>query len=288
MANYFNDQIYNFWNIILPLQEQSKTKTNSNQVILTEESKRAIEKLKKAITNHIAISAPNLDKEFYISSDSSGFTSASLLYQVYDDVVHCLGAGSQLYTKQEWKYSTIKLEIMALLYAFSKWDFILRYSCHTINALTDARGILYIKNSKDRSNMLFKISQIISHYDMCIMHTSGNPKPANSSLQHNKAKSNWLPAMMSRCEKCKITQSYKPISEKELNELMELLTLKEGHTITPQQLQKFMRDPGLPLPTRGYQTKCVSKVKVDTKNIQLTIKTPKKTHQPQLANTKIN
>ena len=282
MANYFNDHIYNFWNIILPLQEQSKSKTNSNQVILTDETKKAIEKLKKAITNHIAISAPNLDKEFFISSDSSGYASAALLYQVYDDVVHYLGAASRLYTKQERKYSTIKLEIMALLYAFSKWDYILRYSRHTINALTDARGILYIKNGKDTSNMLFKISQIISHYDMRIMHTSGNPKPANKSLQHNKNTSNWLPDIMSRCQKPKTTQNHKSISEKELNELLELLTIKEGHTITPQQLQKFMRAPGLPSPSRGLQTKRISKVKVNTENIQPTTKVHKKIHPPQL------
>ena len=102
--------------------------------------------------------------------------------------------------------------------------------------------------------MLFKISPNISHYNMRIMNTSGNPKPANSNLQHNKSKSNWLPDIMSRCVKRKIIQNYKPILEKELKELLELLVLKEGHTITPKQLQKFMRAPGLPSPTRGYQT----------------------------------
>ena len=283
-VNYFNDHIYDFWNLVLPLQEQSKEKTNKPQITLTKESKSAFEKLKIAITKHIAISAPDLDKEFYISSDSSGFASAALLYQVRDNTVHYLGAASRLYTKQERKYSTIKLEIMALLYAFSKWDYILRYSRHTINALTDAKGILYIKNGKDTTNMLYRISQIISHYEIRIMHTSGNPKPANSNLHHNKSRSNWLPDIISRCIKPKTIQNHKPISEKELDYLMELLVLKEGYTITPQQLQKFMREPGLPSPTRGPQTKRTSKVKVNPTNVQPIKKTPKKKHPPQFVN----
>ena len=284
-ANYFNKHIYDFWNLALPLQEQSKDKNNKPEITLTKESKVAFEKLKMATTNHIAISAPNLDKEFYISSDSSGFASAALLYQVIDDVVHYLGAASRLYTKQERKYSTIKLEIMALLYAFSKWDYILRYSRHIINALTDAKGILYIKNGKDTTNMLYRISQIISHYDMRVMHTSGNPKPTNSSIHHNKSRSNWLPDIISRCVKPKTIQDHKPISEDELDQLMELLVIKEGYTITPQQLQKFMREPGLPSPTRGPQAKRISKVKVNSSNIQPITKPLKKKHPPQLVNT---
>ena len=282
-ANYFNEHIYNFWNIVLPLQEQSKEKTDKPTITLTKESKIAFEKLKMAATKHIAISAPNLDKEFYISSDSSGFASAALLYQIIDNVVHYLGAASRLYTRQEQKYSTIKLEIMALLYAFSKWDYILRYSRHTINALTDAKGILYIKNGKDTTNMLYKISQIISHYDMRVMHTSGNPTPKDSP-HHNKTRSNWLPDIISRCVKPTKIQNHKPVSEKELDYLMELLVLKEGHTITPKQLQKYMREPGLPSPTRGPSTKRTSKVKVTSANIQPLSKPTKKKHPPQFVN----
>ena len=74
-ANYFNDHIYDFWNLVLPLQEQSKEKTNKPQLTLTKESKNAFEKLKLAVTKHIAISAPDLDKEFYISSDSKSWRS---------------------------------------------------------------------------------------------------------------------------------------------------------------------------------------------------------------------
>ena len=278
--NYLNEHIPDFWNLALPLQEQSKQKTSSKQIVLTKESKQAFEKLKKAVTYAIAISAPNLDKEFFLSSDSSGFASAALLYQVIDDVVHYLGAASRLYTKQERKYSTIKLEIMSLLYAFSKWDYILRYARHVINALTDAKGILYIKNGKDTTNMLYRISQSISHYDMRIMHTSGNPKPANKSLHHNRSTSIWPPDIMSRVLTPTPTPT-KPISEKELNELLNLLVLQDGYTITPQQLQKYMREPGLPSPSRGLQTKRISKVKVDTTKIQPKTKPTKKAHPPR-------
>ena len=284
-ANYFNPHIYDFWNIVLPLQEQTKEHTNNPKITLSKASKTAFEKLKKATANHIEISAPNLDKEFYISSDSSGFASAALLYQVIDNVVHYLGAASRLYTKQERKYSTIKLEIMALLYAFSKWDYILRYSRHVINALTDAKGILYIKNGKDTTNMLYRISQVISHYDMRIMHTSGNPKPANSTMHYNKSRSHWLPDIISRTLKPKKLENYKPVSEDELDQLMQLLVLKEGYTITPQQLQKFMREPGLPSPSRGPQGKRTSKVKVNPTNIQPITKPTKKKHPPQFVNT---
>ena len=278
--NYLNEHIPNFWNIALPLQEQSKQKTSSSQITLTKESKQAFEKLKKAVTHAIAISAPDLDREFFLSSDSSGFASAALLYQVINDVVHYLGAASRLYTKQERKYSTIKLEIMSLLYAFSKWDYLLRYSRHTINALTDAKGILYIKNGKDTTNMLYRISQSISHYDMRIMHTSGNPKPANKSLHNKRSTSIWPPDIMSRVLAPTPTPT-KPISEKELNELLELLVLQDGYTITPQQLQKFMREPGLPSPSRGLQIKRISKVKVDTTKIQPKTKPTKKAHPPR-------
>ena len=65
---------------------------------------------------------------------------------------------------------------------------------------------------------------------------------------------------------------------------MELLVLKEGYTVTPQQLQKFMREPGLPSPTRGPQTKRTLKVKVNPTNVQPIKKPPKKKHPPQFVN----
>jgi hypothetical protein len=65
---------------------------------------------------------------------------------------------------------------------------------------------------------------------------------------------------------------------------MELLVLKESYTVTPQQLQKFIREPGLPSPTRGPQMKRTLKVKVNPTNVQPIKKPPKKKHPPQFVN----
>ena len=46
-----------------------------------------------------------------------------------------------------------------------------------------------------------------------------------------------------------------------------------------------MREPGLPSPSRGPETKRTSKVKVDPTNVQPLTKPPKKTHPPQLVKT---
>lgn len=286
-THYFSEMIYDFWGKVEPLQRIQKT--HGRPFVFTEEAKNAFEDIKNSIVNAIALNTANLDEPFYVSCDSSNVAAAALLYQVIDGKVKYLAATSRLYGKHEKAYSATKKEIMCILWALSKWDHMLRFSRKPVKIITDLKALCYIKCGKESSNVLFRISQQLGIYNAEVYHQAGCPirkakgqENDDDKGQKGRKKPTWLPDLLSRSITPEKLQNYAPISEKELQELLDLITIPQDMHVPPEMLQKYFNSPGLPSPKKPRQKRTTSKLIVTQENVKPPRKPTRKVYPPQL------
>ncbi len=92
---------------------------------------------------------------------------------------------SRTFTKTERSYSTIKKEVLALLYTLRTMDFYIRFSKH-LTILTDAQGILFLSMCKDSQGILLRFSLELSKYQAEIIHVPGeNNETADVLSRHH-------------------------------------------------------------------------------------------------------
>ena len=79
---------------------------------------------------------------------------------------------SRTFTKTERAYSTVKKEVLALLYTMRTMDFFLRFA-NRIIILVDAKTILYLRLCKEAAGILLQFSIELSKYEAVVIHVKG-------------------------------------------------------------------------------------------------------------------
>ena len=79
---------------------------------------------------------------------------------------------SRTFTKTERAYSTVKKEVLALLYTMRTMDFFLRFA-NRIIILVDAKTILYLRLCKEAAGILLQFSIELSKYEAEVIHVKG-------------------------------------------------------------------------------------------------------------------
>ena len=88
---------------------------------------------------------PDPLKPFYVQTDALDFCEAGRMFQKDDKGNEMpISRISCTFTKTERAYSTVKKEVLALLYTMHTMDFFLRYGDKII-ILVDAQAILYLQ-----------------------------------------------------------------------------------------------------------------------------------------------
>jgi hypothetical protein len=95
-----------------------QNKKDARGIILTEESKRAFEELKRAITSEpIVLHYPDWEKPFEIHWDASSEAVAAILSQRIDQVEKVIMYASKSLTPIERKYQTYEQECLAVVWS---------------------------------------------------------------------------------------------------------------------------------------------------------------------------
>ncbi len=91
---------------------------------------------------------------------------------------------SRTFTKTERAYSTVKKEVLALLYTLKTMEFFLRFAPKII-ILVDAQAILFLRLSRESSGILLRFSIELSQYDAEIHHVKGEDNEISDVLSVN-------------------------------------------------------------------------------------------------------
>ena len=122
---------------------------------------------------HATLNLPDPQKPYYVQTDASQNCGGGRVFQKDDQGEELLLACiSRTFTKAERAYSTVKKEVLALLYTLKTMDFFLRWA-NDIIILVDAKAICYLRLCKDSAGILLRFSLELSKYQCTIVHLPG-------------------------------------------------------------------------------------------------------------------
>ena len=205
----------------------------------SEDYEKELRTLIDAICLHNSIHLPDPSLPYYIQTDASKIAGAGKIFQKDPEtgeerILACL---SRTFTKAERNYSTIKQEVVALLYTMRSFSYFLEFAPH-ITILVDAKSILYLRLARESSGILLRFSLELSKYDTTIVHVAGKDNIVcdNLSRLHKGA------VLLADAEK----ELPKPLSEKETLQILSRLTIPDGLTFSSSEVKELLEGPSLP------------------------------------------
>ena len=200
---------------------------------------------------------PDPSKPYYVQTDASDFCGAGRVFQKDDDGNEMpLACISRTFTKTERAYSTVKKEVLALLYTMRTMDFFLRYA-NRIIILVDAQAILYLRLCKEASGILLRFSIELSKYDAEIIHVKGENNEVADVLSRQHVDIDKLKEEVKRS---------KPMSEKQTIELLNKLKIPKNYSFTKQEVADMLDAPSLPNPVEKKSKESAAKTGIRTVN----------------------
>ena len=192
-----------------------------------------------AIINYSALVVPDPDKPFYVQTDASMYAAAGRVFQKDDENNELLLACvSRTFARAEISYGIFRKETLALLYTLKSLDFFLRFATELI-ILIDARAIMFLRICRESAGILLRFSMEIAKYDATIYHIPGKDNAISDFLSRNQIGAD---------EAVHESKTRSIISEKDTEEFLKRLTLKEGYIFTPETVRTMLELDSLPSP----------------------------------------
>ena len=235
--SYYRRFVPKFANLTQELMAQ--TTLHPKQFNLTEAHKAQFTELIDTVCTNTSLHLPDHTKRFYVQTDASQFCGAGKVFQKDDEGnEHLLACIFRTFTKTEQHYSTIKKEVLALLYTLKSMDFFLRFA-DKITILVDAKAILYLRMCKDSAGILLRFSLELSNYNAEIIHVAGvENEVADVLSRHHKD----IDGILSDKD------NHPTLSEKETIAWLEKLSIPKEYTFTPEQVADMLDTNSLPSP----------------------------------------
>ena len=140
-CNFYHAFIKGFLSIAQPLNALTR---KDQTWAWTEEHRKAFNALKAQVTSEPILMHPELDKQFKLEVDASGFAvEAVLLQKKNDGTQHPVGYYSTTLNAAEWNYDIYDLELLAIVKALKHWCPLLAGSPHKIKVFSDHMNLKY-------------------------------------------------------------------------------------------------------------------------------------------------
>ena len=245
---YYRKFVPNFAQLSQPIMDLSTL--HAKEFKWTPEHETLFRKLIKQICTHATVHLPDPKKPYYVQTDASNYCGAGKLFQKDEEgnelLIACV---SRTFTKTERAYSTIKKEVLALLYTLRTMDFFIRYS-NDLKILTDAQGILFLSMCKDSQGILMRFSLELSKYDAEVIHVPGvNNEVADVLSRHH------VGIDQIQDSEGKIT----PMTEKQACDILKRMTLPSDLRFTKEEVAIMLDVPSLPNPITKAARKSTAK-----------------------------
>lgn len=162
ICGYYRDYINHFATISKPLIMLTKS---GNAFVWNDESDKAFETLKKALSTSPVLAQPDFTKEFIIQTDASNVGLGAVLAQKDSSTnkERVVQYASRTLNKAEESYSTTEKEALALVWAVTK------FRCYVegvaFSVITDHNPLQYLKTVKaDKYGRLGRWSMILQSF----------------------------------------------------------------------------------------------------------------------------
>ena len=171
-CNFYRPFIRGFAHVARPLNELTRKDTEWNW---EKRQQDAFETLKSRVTSEPVLAHPELDKQFELEVDASGFAvGAVLLQKKPDGKKHPIAYYSSTLNAAERNYDIYDLELLAIVKGLDNWRPLLAGSPHKIIVHSDHQNLLYWREPQKISRRVAREVLMLSDYDIEIRHVKGS------------------------------------------------------------------------------------------------------------------
>ena len=170
-CNFYRAFIKGFASIAKPLNALTHKDTTWHW---TDEHQKAFENLKAQVSSEPILAHPELDKQFELEVDASGFAVGAVLLQKKEDGKrHPVGYYSSTLNEAERNYDIYNLELLAIFKSLKHWRPLLAGSPHKIKVFSDHMNLKYWRDPQKISRCVAREVLELSEYDIEIHHIKG-------------------------------------------------------------------------------------------------------------------
>ena len=179
-CNFYRPFIRGFAHIARPLNELTKKDTKWSWTSRQEE---AFNKLKECVTSEPVLTHPELDKQFEVEVDASGFAlGAVLLQKKVDGKKHPIAYYSSMLNAAERNYDIYELDYLVIHRAMMHWQHFLAGSPHKIIIHSDHQNLMYWKDPQKLSQRIARERLDLMEFDFEIRHIPGKANSQADAL----------------------------------------------------------------------------------------------------------
>jgi hypothetical protein len=170
-CNFYRPFIYHFSHIARPLNELTRKETPWTW---EEHHQKAFEELRNRVTSEPVLAQPQLDQQFELEVDASGFVFGAILSQKGEDgKKHPIAFYSATATEAERNYDIYDLELLAIVKACRHWQPYLAGSPHKVIIHTDHANLQYWRQPHKISRRIAREVLELSEFDIELHHIPG-------------------------------------------------------------------------------------------------------------------
>ncbi len=169
--NFYRPFIKGFAHIARPLHQLTR---KNQEWRWGQEEQKAFDQLKARVTAEPVLAHANLQDQFELEVDASGYAvGAVLLQRKEDSKKHPIGYYSATLNEAQWNYDIYDLELLAIVMALKNWRPLLAGSPHKIIIYSDHLNLQYWKMPQKISRRVAREVLELSKYDFEIRHIPG-------------------------------------------------------------------------------------------------------------------
>ena len=168
LTGYYRRFVKNYATIAAPLHFLTK---KDQPFVWTEETQKAFEALKEALTSPPILAMPNDTGEFVLDTDACDRTIGAVLSQTQDGVEKVIAYAGRSLDKREVNYCTTRKELLAIVYSLKYFKQYLMGRRFKIR--TDHAPLTWLRRTPDPVGQQARWLEIMEEYDFVVEHRPG-------------------------------------------------------------------------------------------------------------------
>jgi len=183
LAGYYRRFVRNFSAIALPLTELTRNATRQKlDLSWGTKQQLAFVELKRALQSTPVLVLPDLNKEFVVHCDASGYAVGAVLQQDHGNGLQPIAFMSKKMVGAETRYPVHEQELLAIMSALTTWRHYLEGASHPIRVRTDHKSLTHFQTQPMLSGRQKRWLETLSQFDYTVEYVKGQENLAADAL----------------------------------------------------------------------------------------------------------
>jgi len=183
LAGYYRRFVRDFSAIALPLTELTRNVTRQKlDLSWGTKQQLAFVELKRALQSTPVLVLPDLDKEFVVHCDASGYAVGAVLQQDHGSGLQPVAFMSKKMVGAETRYPVHEQELLAIVSALSTWRHYLEGATHPVRVRTDHKSLTHFQTQPMLSGRQKRWLETLSQFHYKVEYVRGEENLAADAL----------------------------------------------------------------------------------------------------------